>query len=328
MIMRLKSSPNSALVSPIVPVLVLLFGGLAGARAVNIEVSEATQHLFQWRPFLAPFHAVVLHFPIGFITMACILEACNWRRPGEELRRVTRLTVWLSLISGLVAASFGILRAADGGYEAHTLSIHRIAGLSVPVLTIATLLFQRMAERAATPSVTYAYRGLLAGTLAVVVMAGHYGGNLTHGSKYLVENAPEFLRDWLEEEPAGLTTGSSTNGTVMNERLKLFHEKVQPILEAKCVRCHGAEKQKGGYRLDSPELAVKGGESEKEAIVPGKPTESQMVRLILAKPGSDEVMPPDGKEPLTRDEIMTIIEWIRDGAAFGNTTDGAKKQGG
>ena len=29
-----------------------------------------------------------------------------------------------------------------------------------------------------------------------------------------------------------------------------FVRDVQPIFEAKCLKCHGAEKQKSGYRLD------------------------------------------------------------------------------
>ena len=31
----------------------------------------------------------------------------------------------------------------------------------------------------------------------------------------------------------------------------LFEKKVRPVLVEKCVACHGAEKQKGGLRVDS-----------------------------------------------------------------------------
>jgi len=39
-------------------------------------------------------------------------------------------------------------------------------------------------------------------------------------------------------------------------------------------------------------------------------------------PQHDDVMPPEGKEPLTLEEIMTLLDWIRKGAVFpqGNAT--------
>ena len=47
-----------------------------------------------------------------------------------------------------------------------------------------------------------------------------------------------------------------------------FVEDVQPLLEAKCVSCHGPEKQEGGLRLDSLAAAREGGE-QGPAVVPG-----------------------------------------------------------
>jgi uncharacterized membrane protein/mono/diheme cytochrome c family protein len=278
-------------------------------------------NIFQWRPFLAPFHALVLHLPIGFLAAAFVLEVYRLFRPGDELRRVTGLILWLSLVSGILAASLGIMRAGTGGYQEHALKLHRWFGLAVLGFTLATLLAQKLASRNETArGLTLAYRGLLAATLAMLVLAGHHGGNLTHGSKYLVENAPEFVREFLDEptEPAP-TPGAA----VMNDNERCFSEKVQPVLSAKCYQCHGPEKQKGGYRLDAPELARKGGESGKAAIKPGDPLESHLVRLILLPRQHDDVMPPEGKQPLTIEEIASILDWIRNGAAFPETKPAA-----
>jgi uncharacterized membrane protein len=276
--------------------------------------APAAHKIFQWRPFLAPFHAVVLHFPIGFLTVAFILELYRIRRPSEELRRVTVFVISLSLVTGIISAAFGIMRAGSGGYEPHALQLHRAFGLCIPVVTLATLVLQKLAGRnEAIRSWTYGYRFLLTSALALVVIAGHFGGSLTHGSKYLVENAPEFVRE-LIEDPAPLS--ATTTLTTLNEKQRTFAEKVQPIFAAKCYGCHGPEKQKSGYRLDTPELALKGGKSGKPAIKPGDPLESHLVRLILLPPQHDDVMPPEGKQPLTSEEIMTIIDWIRNGAAY------------
>ncbi len=292
--------------------LVVLSAGLPALAAIP---SPGNLHkIFQWRPFLAPFHAVVLHFPIGFLTVVFILELYGFTYPSHEIRRVTRLFLWLSLVAGIISAAFGILRSETGGYESHALRLHRLFGLGVPVFTLATLVFQRPACRTGAVRVWIrGYHLLLAGTLTLVVVAGHLGGNLTHGSKYLIENAPAFVRELVDHEPAENVPAIATD---LDEAKRLYVEKIQPIFAAKCYACHGPEKQKSGYRLDQAGFAFKGGKSGNIAIKPHDPIESHLVRLILLPPHHDDVMPPEGKLPLAPEEIMAIIDWIRNGAAF------------
>jgi uncharacterized membrane protein len=284
----------------------------AGDPATALAQGAPSGKVFQWHPFLAPFHSVVLHLPIGFLMMAFILELYRLGRPSEELKRVVTLVVWFSLLSGITTAAFGILRAGGGGYEPHAVELHRWTGLFVPVCTLATLALQRWAYRSGATGVTFAFRSSLFCTLALLVVAGHFGGNLTHGSGYLVENAPAFVRDLLEPaRPAdSVQPGEGT------EQQQFYTHKVEPILKEKCYRCHGPEKQKSGYRLDQPELALKGGESGKAAIKPGDVLGSNLARLILLPPDHDDVMPPRGKEPLKLEELMNIVHWIRSGAVF------------
>ncbi len=306
---RISSSPWAR----ILLFCILVLGSILPALAAN-PPAGAGHSIFQWRPFLAPFHAVVLHFPIGFLTMAFILEIYGLRRPGIEIRRVTVLVLWLSLLTGVISAAFGILRGGTGGYETHALSVHRVFGLAVPGFTLATLVLQKLAFRhEAVRGWILGYRFLLTATITLVVIAGHLGGNLTHGSKYLVENAPKFVRDLVQDDPVPNTAVAAA---VLDENQRLYTEKVQPIFAMKCYSCHGAEKQKSDYRLDQPELALKGGESGKVAIKPHDPMESHLVRLILLPPDHDDVMPPSGRQPLTNEEIMIIVDWIRNGAAF------------
>src|SRR5262245_52776843 len=51
-----------------------------------------------------------------------------------------------------------------------------------------------------------------------------------------------------------------------------FAKDIEPILAANCIKCHGPEKQKSGFRLDSREAAIKGGDGG-AALVPGKSAE-------------------------------------------------------
>lgn len=90
-----------------------------------------------------------------------------------------------------------------------------------------------------------------------------------------------------------------------------FFRDVQPILEAKCYSCHQGAKSKGGLQLDTRAAALKGGESDGPAIVPGHPAKSAL--MIRATADHDEIMPPKG-EPLNRAELAVLDRWITEGA--------------
>jgi mono/diheme cytochrome c family protein len=92
-----------------------------------------------------------------------------------------------------------------------------------------------------------------------------------------------------------------------------FDKDIKPIFEKSCVKCHGAEKQKGKLRLDSLEASLKGGENG-ESIVKGSSAKSPLVHTI-ARLDPDSAMPPDGKgDPLTKEQIGIVRAWIDQGA--------------
>ena len=288
-------------------------GAIMPAFAAVAETGAPTVRIFEWQPFLAPFHAVVLHLPIGFLTVSFILELHRFFRPKEELRQINTLILALSLATGIITAAFGLMRAGTGGYDQHAIDLHRAYGLAVLACTLVALVLQRLAYRdQAGRGWICAYRGQLGITLALLVVAGHLGGNLTHGEKYLVENAPDFVRTLLEDD----VPPNSKATEALDEKQRFYRERVQPVFAAKCYNCHGPDKQKGGYRLDLSDRALKGGESGKAGIKPFDPMESYLVRLILLPSDHDDVMPPSGKKPLSIEEIAAILEWIRNGALF------------
>lgn len=86
---------------------------------------------------------------------------------------------------------------------------------------------------------------------------------------------------------------------------------VQPILRAKCYRCHGAAKQEGGLRLDTAPLARRGGDSG-SAIDTKEVAASLLIKRVTATAESDR-MPPDGT-PLSAQEIDLLRSWIQSGA--------------
>jgi hypothetical protein len=74
-----------------------------------------------------------------------------------------------------------------------------------------------------------------------------------------------------------------------------FEKDIRPLFEASCVRCHGAEKPKGGLRLDSREAVLKGGK-EGKVVVPGNSEKSQLV-ISVARIDPESAMPPKPRPP-------------------------------
>src|SRR5262245_6289762 len=69
-----------------------------------------------------------------------------------------------------------------------------------------------------------------------------------------------------------------------------FVREVRPLLEAHCVKCHGPEKQKGGLRFDTKAGAFNTAESGEKAILPGRASQSRLIKLVSSKK-DDERMP-------------------------------------
>src|SRR6218665_3193525 len=69
-----------------------------------------------------------------------------------------------------------------------------------------------------------------------------------------------------------------------------FSADVKPILNSKCISCHGGVKAKGGFSLLFQEEAMGKTESGKPAIIPGDPDGSEFIRRLTAK-DPEERMP-------------------------------------
>ena len=96
-----------------------------------------------------------------------------------------------------------------------------------------------------------------------------------------------------------------------------FARDIVPLFEQNCLKCHGAEKQKGGLRFDIRNGAFKTGDSGEKAIVPGKASESRLIKLVSSTK-EDERMPPKG-EPLSADAVALLKTWIDQGAEWPQT---------
>ncbi len=113
----------------------------------------------------------------------------------------------------------------------------------------------------------------------------------------------------------GLALALSPVVAVADEPAKVnFAREVLPILSDACFACHGpdAKARKADLRLDTKDDAHGSG-----TIVPGKSSESELIRRITSA-DPDEVMPPaKGAKKLTPQQIDTLKKWIDQGAPWG-----------
>jgi hypothetical protein len=87
-----------------------------------------------------------------------------------------------------------------------------------------------------------------------------------------------------------------------------FEDDVAPILEIRCVKCHGAEIRKGGLDLRRRFTMLRGGDGG-PAIVPGKPSESLLIEML-----EKQEMPPKEEDPIEARQIELLRNWIAAGA--------------
>ncbi len=119
-----------------------------------------------------------------------------------------------------------------------------------------------------------------------------------------------------------LLTVLLSSGVTVAADQPMFEKDILPLFQNHCVKCHGADKQKGDLDMRSKAALLKGGESG-PALNPGAAQKS----LLWEKVAADK-MPP-GKEKLTATEKALLRAWIDSGAHDAGTatvppTDDAK----
>lgn len=94
-----------------------------------------------------------------------------------------------------------------------------------------------------------------------------------------------------------------------------YNADVKPILNKKCISCHGGVKKQGGFSLLFREEALAETKSGKPAIIPGDPDASEMIRRLTLK--DEEERMPYKEHPLPENEIDILRSWIKQGAKWG-----------
>ena len=250
---------------------------------------------------IGQFHPLLVHLPIGILLFAFLMMIYQkWQK--VELTDAITLALLLGSIGALLSCVAGWFLAQSGEYEAEIVQKHQWTAITSTIFGFAAYFYRKQ-------------RMVLSSIMAItLIIAGHFGGTITHGEGYLFGKEEEISEPSKTlQKQTKIDTTNSGQKTV--KQTFLYEEKVAPILEKKCYSCHSSRKKKGGLRLDSETFIRKGGKNG-EILIAGNPSKSPLYANLLLPLDDEKHMPPKGKPQLTSAEISVLHYWIKKGASF------------
>jgi uncharacterized membrane protein len=247
--------------------------------------------------FLGRFHVLALHIPIGIIVAIFVLE---WLVRKDEYRHLQSASAFLwmtAAVSAILTVVLGYMHFAEGGFTGPSGAQHRTFGtaLAIIITVVAALRVSRFA-----PNYQPVFFPAAILMMLLASITGHYGGNLTHGSTYLVEYAPQPIRSLAGLAPRRPPVENLADADP-------YLDLVGPMLESRCVGCHNDDKREGELVMTSYESLRLGGENG-AVVVGGRPEFSDLYSRITLPSSDSAFMPAEGKPALT-DAQVEIIEW-------------------
>ena len=114
-------------------------------------------------------------------------------------------------------------------------------------------------------------------------------------------------------EKQGAGTVAQRGSAPRSPEAPQYNHDIRPILADNCFACHGPDSasRKANLRLDRREAAV-----EMNAIVPGKPDESEILKRIVSHDPEERMPPPATKKSVTPAQLATLTQWISAGAEY------------
>ena len=270
---------------------VLLFGLLL----IPLDGNTDNSFLF----FLGRFHPIILHLPIGALMVLLLMEIINKFRPELNLDAACKILLWFSVFSIIPTITLGFLLASSGSYDDELLNFHKWLGWFTALICVWLVVFR---QKKSTPSDGQSrfYYFFLSINVALLSLAGHYGGYLTHGEDYLTKYMPSAMKNFLNIDK--IDHEYLVINTVLDSTSKeALHYKnnIRPIVETYCFECHGEEKQKGDMRLDTLHWNM----------MNGRDAERWHSALNVINLGE---MPPKKKPQLKDEERRELVSWLSD----------------
>ena len=246
-------------------------------------------------------HPTLVHLPIGILLLASLFQLLSLKPKYAALHAATSIALFWGMIGAIISCISGYLLSLSGDYDEALVDTHKWFAITTASVSLIAYLFNRWENEYA--------KWVILLMIPLIIITGHLGGSLTHGSDYLTRGFSE--KDSVtEKEIKPIADVQEAN---------VYADIVQPIFERKCYSCHNKNKKKGKLRLDEPAFILKGGK-DGEVIKPGNAEESDMMKRLLLPRNDEDHMPPKEKPQLKDNEIALIHWWIATGATFDKKT--------
>lgn len=251
--------------------------------------------------FLGHLHPVFVHLPIGFLILAYLLQYFFKIKEGKS--KLIDFVLLLGVASSLLAAFLGWMLSLSGGYEEKLLNWHRWTAILVCVFSIFLLAYKWLKKDGYA---TILYHVMFHLMILTLVLAGHFGGEMTHGEGYLF-SIESSNKNVINKKSVILKPADTSS-------LAIYAGLVEPVLSKKCMQCHNEKKKKGDFQMHNFEALMKGGKNGKE-IIPGDLDHSELIKRIMLNKEDDKHMPPKGKTQFTNNELDLLNWWVLHGVS-------------
>ena len=240
---------------------------------------------------------MLVHLPIGVLLLAALFQFLSQKEKYQSLASAVGISLFIGMISAIASCISGYILSGTGDYDEDMIFNHQWSGIALAVISIFAWYLNRKGKQITWITVLM---------VLLIVLTGHFGGSITHGSDYLTRAFSAEGSGQAEEKRKPIPNV---------QQAMAYQDVIKPILTSKCYKCHGPNKQKGKLRLDMPDFILKGGKGGK-AIIAGNTDESELIKRILLSKESDDHMPPLEQPQLTKTELDLIHWWVSSGADF------------
>ena len=145
--------------------------------------------------FIGRFHPIFLHLPVGILALLVFFELiCSTRRGEQKFGEASLLMLILGSAGAILAVFAGIMLSREGGYVGGNFSLHQTMGLLGTAGVLISLVVRLMGMARGSMELLNAYRAVYFVSFGIMGLGAHFGGNISHGNKFLIENAPEWFK--------------------------------------------------------------------------------------------------------------------------------------
>lgn len=259
--------------------------------------------------FFGRFHPLVVHLPIGILFLAAVMALLSRNKKFSNLAPALDFVLLTGAISAGVACVLGWMLSLGGDYDPDRLFWHQWMGILLAVLAFGIYWLRTRGQHYASGVWVKGNRYAFWFLLILIGFTGHLGGNLTHGSNYLWQYAPDFVRTIAGLEPRPIPRPPVT----VLDSADIFLDAVHPLIQSKCQSCHNPDKQKGRLLLTNYEEMIQGGKNG-SSVIPGDLDNSVLYQRIILPSTHEDYMPAEGRQGFNDDELALIKWWIEKGA--------------